>query len=294
MNQVKEVSMKTPLKENSNEVLPYYMADPIFQQFQKAKRMILESDQDRIYVVTGREGLGKSKLARQLAYSIDPTISLDRIVFTSEDFKSAIKKAKKGQAIIFDECFRGLSSKGSISKENKELVELLMECRQLNLVIFLVLPSFFLLEKYAAIFRSTALFNVMASKKNFKLRYFKVYNYHQKKLLYIFGKQMMDYSKPKIKKSWRFYNKEVPSIDFDAYKVKKEKSLHTTTPKQEIDKKMQQRNYLLYILHKEHNYTYVKLNQVLKDGGFSINESVIGRYIRDVAKKDKRQETSIL
>jgi len=70
-------------------------------------------------------------------------------------------KTKKGQCIIFDEAFTGLSSRGALSGINKALVGLMMQMRQKNLFVIMVLPTFFMLDKYAAIFRAKALIHVM-------------------------------------------------------------------------------------------------------------------------------------
>ncbi len=277
-------------KDLNKEDLPFYVATPIFNQLRKGYKKVTEGDQDRIYVVTGREGLGKSTLAMQLAYSVDPNLSLDNIVFTANQLEKRIKEAKRFIAIIFDESFSGLSSKGAISKENKRLVRLLMMCRQRNLFIFIVLPSFFLLEKYVGIFRSTALFNVLASRKNFKLRYYKVYNYRQKRLLYIKGKNLMDYSKPKIPKSYRFYRKLPPTIDEKAYRLKKLITFRDDGKEESEESKIiKQRNFLFYVLNENYDLSYTGIAKLLEEGDMGLNESVIGRIVRDVSKK--RQKT---
>ncbi len=271
-----------------NDDLPFYISPLIKQQLEKGRDKVLKADQDRIYIVTGREGLGKSKLARQLSYVCDSTMDLSRIVFTPKEFHKAVVRAKRGQAIIFDECFNGLSSKSSISKENKQLVRLLMECRSKNLFIFLVLPSFFLLEKYAALFRATALFNVLASRKNFKLRYYKVYNYRDKRLLYILGKGLMDYSKPKIFLSHRFYNKEIPTVDYDAY-VKKKNSFfnYHGDDEPEETKHMLQRGVFSYTLKEKYGLSYVSQAKLLKKYGCHVVPHVLSHYAKDVPKKSK-------
>ena len=283
--------MKTNLKKDLNkEDFPFYVATPIFNQLRKGYKKVTEGDQDRIYVVTGREGLGKSTLTMQLAYVVDPNLSLNNIVFTANQLEKRIKEAKRFTAIIFDEGFSGLSSKGAISKENKRLVRLLMMMRQRNLFLFIVLPSFFLLEKYVGIFRSTALFNVLASRKNFKLRYYKVYNYQKKKELYIKGKNLMDYSRPKIPKSYRFYRKLPPTIDEKAYRAKKLQTFRDDgVEENEESKIMKQRNFLFYILKENYDLSYIGIAKLLDECGFGLNESVIGRIVRDVSKK--RQKT---
>ena len=277
-------------KDLNKDDLPFYVATPIFNQLRKGYKKVTEGDQDRVYVITGREGLGKSTLTMQLAHVVDPNLSLSNIVFTANQLEKRIKEAKQFTAIIFDEGFSGLSSKGAISKENKRLVRLLMMMRQRNLFLFIVLPSFFLLEKYVGIFRSTALFNVLASRKNFKLRYYKVYNYKQKRILYIKGKSLMDYSRPKIPKSYRFYKKLPPTIDEKAYRLKKLETFRDDGKEEsEEGKIIKQRNYLFYVLNQKHKLSYVEIAKLLEKGGFGLNESVIGRIVRDVSKK--RQKT---
>jgi len=277
-------------KDLNKEDLPFYVASNIFNQLRKGYKKVTEGDQDRIYVVTGREGLGKSTLAMQLAYVVDPNFNLDNVVFTAKQFEDRLRGVKKHTAIIHDESFSGLSSKGAISRENKRLVRLLMMCRQRNLFIFIVLPSFFLLEKYVGIFRSTALFNVLASRKNFKLRYYKVYNYKQKRELYIKGKNLMDYSRPKIPKSYRFYKKLPPTIDEKTYRLKKLETFRDEHIEiTEESKTIKQRNFLFYILKEKYKLSYTGIAKLLEVGGIGLNESVIGRIVRDVSKK--RQKT---
>ena len=83
---------------------------------------------------------------------------------------------------------------------NKKIVEALMEVGQRNLVIFIVLPTIFLLEMYAAVLRSHALFHIYKTAD--KRRAYKIYNDAKKKELYLRGKtKYMSYAKPPIKKA---------------------------------------------------------------------------------------------
>ena len=273
-------------KDLNKEDLPFYVASDIFNQLRKGYKKVTEGDQDRVYVVTGREGLGKSTLTMQLAYVVDQNISLNNIVFTANQLEKRIKESKQFTAIIFDEGFSGLSSKGAISRENKRLVRLLMMMRQRNLFLFIVLPSFFLLEKYVGIFRSTALFNVLASRKNFKLRYYKVYNYHKKKELYIKGKNLMDYSRPKLPKSYRFYRKLPPTIDEKAYRLKKLETFRDDgIIETEESKHLKQRSILSAYLKVKHGLDYTKQSKLLESYGCGVVESNLSRNAKDVAEK---------
>jgi len=178
----------------------YHMHDRIKAKWDKIKDgRLAKYDEDRIYACDGMEGIGKSLFVLQQAAYIDPTIlddskdgkhKLPRICFNVMEFIDAIRDNKSTlthtKAIIFDEAFRGLSSKAALSKNNKLLVTALMEARQQNLVIFLVTPSFFMLEFYGAVLRSQALFHVVKARKT-RQRYVRVFGRKQKALLYQVG-----------------------------------------------------------------------------------------------------------
>lgn len=258
----------------------FHVSKKIKYQFEKAKSKVIEGDQDRVYIITGREGLGKSTLALQFAYLFDSTFCIEDIVFNADEFEKRIREVPKNKAIVFDECFNGLSSKGSLSKENKRLLRLLQECRQRNLFIFLVLPSFFLLEKYAGIFRSTSLFNVLSSKKNYKLRYYKVYNYNQKKRLYILGKSLMDYSKPYIQEKHRFFKKLPPTIDEEAYRKKKLDAFNDVNEEKlsaSQEKYILQRDALIKFCLTEFGVTQNRLSEVISSSAHPLDRSQISR-----------------
>ncbi len=271
--------MKTQKTWNEDDIP--YVATGFAKQLDKSKKIVTNSDQDRVFVYDGREGVGKSTVAMQHAFYLDNKLTLDNVVFTSKDFKSRIRSLSRHRALIWDESFKGLSSKGALSKENRKIVTLLQECRQRNLYIFIVLPTIFLLETYAAIFRSHALIHAGSYKHNFKLRYYKVYNYTNKKLLYLLGKKLYNYSKPKITRSYRFYSKLPPTIDPKEYRDKKEeafKDVDRTEP--EETKAIKQRNYLMYILNKEYKLKYGEIAEKLSKKGIGIDKSTIGKHIR--------------
>ena len=207
-------------------------------------------DEDRVYITDGRERSGKSLFSIQQAAYIDPSIlnDLSRITFTTEDTLKAIRNTKstntETKVIIFDEAFRGLSSKSAISKVNKQIVQALMEMGQSNIVLFLNSPSFFLLETYPAVLRSNALFHIEKVKGSRK-RFFKGYNEEKKGDLYRIG----------IRKGWRyniktnfrdwFFEKYPGGDDFERrYRAKKYKSLRdmgeslTEKPVAEITKEI--------------------------------------------------------
>jgi len=220
-------------------------------------------DEDRAYVVDGRERVGKSLFAIQQAAYIDETILddgedgtlLPRITFSQEETLKAIRETKstpnETKCIIYDEAFRGLSSKSAVSKVNKSLVSALQEMGQNNLVLFVVTPSFFLLELYCAVLRTTALFHIVKSKKS-NVRSFKCFNEKKKNTLYQVGvrKGWGYYVKTKLKDN--FFNKYPGGDEFEQrYRKKKLMAIRDSEPEKigRTHKWMEQRNNLIKICH---------------------------------------------
>ena len=264
----------------------YYMNPKLKNLWDSLKEGKLENkDEDRVYIVDGRERSGKSVFALQQAAYIDPTLTVDRICFTPEEFVNAIKNGKPGQVIVFDEAFRGLSSSSSRSKINLMIKRALMEMGQRNLVIFIVLPSFFLLDIYAAMLRSNALFHIYRDSKN-RRGQFRVYNYNKKNALYQIGlKRGWSYSNPKTKFRDRFFNKY--PIDQEAYRAKKAQSLHTvdSLEAEEKDSKyLNQRDILLNYLYQQHFDSLSKLSAMLSTLNISLTKQALSLICAKVAK----------
>ena len=199
----------------------FYMDGYLNKNLTTAKK-IIKKDWDMVIVVDGAEGSGKSVLSQQAAYFCDPTLNLDRIVFTPNEFRKAIIKAKPYQAVIYDEAYTGLSARATMSMINRALVSMLAEIRQKNLFVFVVMPTFFDLDKYVALWRSRALINVYTG-DNFERGFFKFFNKSRKKDLYINGKKYYNYNKPDANFIGRFPNHY--TVDEVAYKKKKRNSL---------------------------------------------------------------------
>ena len=104
---------------------------------------------------------------------------------------------------------------------NRTLISMLAEIRQKNLFVFVVMPCFFDLDKYVALWRSRVLIHVYTD--GFKRGYFCFYNVDKKKELYMLGKKFYAYGKPKCNFYGRFTDYYV--IDETAYRLKKKNSL---------------------------------------------------------------------
>jgi len=182
----------------------------------------VHKDLDMVIVVDGYEGAGKSVITQQVAKYVDPTFDISRIVFTPNTFRKAIVDAKQYQAIVYDESYTGLSSRQAMSRVNKALIQMIAEIRQKNLFVFIVMPSFFDLDKYIALHRSRALIHVYMT-EGFKRGQFAFYNIDKKKDLYVNGKKFYSYFNPKPNFFGNFGNHYV--VDETEYRKLKKLSL---------------------------------------------------------------------
>jgi len=203
----------------------YYMDAKLKQNLDFCKK-IIRKNWDIIWIVDGKEGCGKSLLSRQIASYVDPSFKgeegLNRIAFSPDEFKEAVLSAQKYQAVIFDEAFRGLGSRSAMSTTNKTINEMLMEMRQRNLFVLLVLPSFFELDKYPAVHRSLGLIHVLKG-KGWTRGTYRYFDSKRKKKMYLMGKKTYSYC---TKRNFRGrFVKEFDPVDEQEYENKKTESL---------------------------------------------------------------------
>ncbi len=230
----------------AKEEISYHISGKLEEKWKNLSKKIIKKNGDRVYVVGGRERGGKSTWVFQQAKYIDHFFNIKRICFTPEQFLDQIRTAPPGGVVVFDEAFRGFSSKSTLSKVNKMLVQAMMEVGRRNLVIFIVLPSYSLLENYVAIHRSHALFQVY-ERKDALYRGWRCYNRKKKAQIYFKSKRsygITPYTPTKLK--GKFFIKRitlngkkvlVPYTTFDikAYDDKKFKAFGTGTDQKEND-----------------------------------------------------------
>lgn len=227
---------------------------------------------------------------------------LPRITFSSKETLNAITKSKSNDSItrviIFDEAFRGMSSKGALSSENKDLTTALMEMGQNNMVLWIVSPSFFLLELYPAILRSNALFHVKKEKKKkgkntTRKRIVRIFNYRKKAILYQLGLRKGWGYNIATKQRVNFYNVYPGGKDFEwRYRLKKRLSLRDG---QEKDKKKKeeskwkfQRDKLIAGLYYELK-SLRNLSDKLKVFGVKMSPMQIGLIVKKMENKEEKE-----
>tara|TARA_R100001530_G_scaffold50970_1_gene37842 strand:+ start:2282 stop:3196 length:915 start_codon:yes stop_codon:yes gene_type:complete len=273
-------------KKTDKEFLQYHIDPKILKKWDKLREgKLKKKDEDRVYIVDGRERTGKSVLTLQFAKYIDPTFNVDRVCFSPDEFLKQIREAPAGSCVIFDEAFRGLSSKGSQSKINKKIVQAMMEMGQRNLIVFIVLPTFFLLELYAAVLRSNCLFHVYKDKKG--KRMYKTYNFSKKSVLFNYGKKKgFSYAIPKVSvrsTGGKFFN--IYSISEKKYRQKKLDSLGDTEliREEEEGKYLVEKRKLLAFIKIYCDLTIKKAEEVLKP----LNVRASTRTIAEALAKSK-------
>lgn len=199
----------------------YYMDGYLKTNLDKIKSVI-DKNWDFIFVVDGKERRGKTVMAQQMAYYCDPTFNMSRMVFNNEQFYEAVDKAEKYQAIVFDEAYSATNTSSAMSKIAIALKTKLTMIGKKNLYIFIVLPPFFDLNKYIAIWRSAALIHVYTG-DNFERGFFSFYDDERKKKLYIFGKKEYNYGVTKPNFYGRFTDRWI--VDVKEYEKKKDDAI---------------------------------------------------------------------
>lgn len=232
------------------------------------KKKVLHEDWDGLIIVDGIEGTGKSTKAQQIGGFFDPTLNMDRIVFTAEEFERAIINAKKGQCVIWDEA--DMASSDSVKKQNKALKRRLQLIREKNLFIIIVAPYIFMLDKYLVVGRARALIHCYT--KEFKRGFFSFYNQNRLKSLVIRGSRNWNYrvTNPNfrgryVKGYW---------VDEKEYRKKKrEQSQANSEVEESVDKRYE------WI-----GNAYYKLKLKQKDIGiiFGLDQSQISRIINNL------------
>ena len=178
------------------KAIDYYIDNVMLPELKRIKIAVTKKDRDYVMVVDGEEGSGKSVLTQQLAKALDPKFNIDNICFNADQFMSRLKTAPKHSCIVLDEAYNSANSRATLTEVNRSMVGVATEMRQRNLYVIFVIPSFFDLDKYFALWRCRCLIHVYFAKDGSRGRYI-LFPKSAKKYLYLTGKKFYDYSKPK-------------------------------------------------------------------------------------------------
>lgn len=132
------------------------------------KKGIRSKNKDRVSVIGGYEGMGKSNLLLQMwSYwtndLLGVTITKDHIVYigdNKETFASALKSADKYWMVTHDEAVRDLYGRKAMSNFNTSLNQMYAVIRGRNLHTILVIPSILDLDSFFRRRRVTTYYHV--------------------------------------------------------------------------------------------------------------------------------------
>jgi len=256
----------------TDKKISFHLTPRLQKNLDEIKEKLQKKDKDHPIIIDGYEGSGKSVFGMQISKYVDPTLCLDRICMNPQQFKDAIIKAQPHQAVIFDEAFTGLSARSSLSEINRMLVSMMMQMRQKNLFVVVILPNVFMLDKYVALSRAAGLFHIWEKKGR---HYWRCFNRNKLKRLILTGSKTYTYHQVAKFVSYKgnFYGKYV--IDEDAYRDKKRKALEEAEENIKEHKYIIQRNLLIYILIKELGLTQTKVAKLCKKHKIPLTQQAV-------------------
>ena len=202
--------------KQSPPYLSFHVDKRLLKFLDVVKSKLISKDKDYVMLIDGYEGVGKSTFAQQAGMYVDPTLNLDRVCMTADEFKNQIINAQKGQCVIYDEAVTGMSSGESITRIGRLLKSMMMQMRQKNLFVIVILPSVFELNKYAVLSRARSLFHMYEASG--KIGYWVGYNKKDVRQLYLKGKKTYSYKVYSMFRG-RFGGKY--TVNEEAYRKKK-------------------------------------------------------------------------
>ena len=244
-------------------------------------------DFDNVIVVDGAVGSGKSVFTQICAYyGSKGKLTMDKVTFSPQEFREAVLKCEKYDHIIFDEAFRGLSGRATMTQTNRILIEMLQEIRQKNLTIWIVLPSIWDLDSYVSKHRCRGLFNIYMG-KNLERGYFRFYAKETIRYFLANSKQKYTYPPYKNRSFWGRFKLFYP-LGEQEYRDRKYKAFQTPD-QHEMDKSIRfkdQCDATWYALKKDMGMNYSQIARLFESfTEFPVTYKQIGRRIEHFAKK---------
>jgi hypothetical protein len=187
-------------------------------------KKIVKKNFDATIIIVGAEGSGKSTLGFVISqYLINNKLTINNVAEGSADALDKLEQMPDGSLIIVDEAELLFSSRETMSKEQRQLTQVMKVIRQKNMILVLITPVFFDLASYIAVSRSLFLIRTYTDKE-FNRGKFCYWGKKKKLRLYHEGKKRFgSYSKPKADFFGKFTN-YIPPFN-DEYLALKRRSL---------------------------------------------------------------------
>lgn len=243
-----------------------------------------KKDKDAVYCVDGMERCGKSVfslvLGAYVASCLKSPFDLSNICLSPQEFRDKCMDAEKNSVIIYDEAHRGMASARTLSEINNILKDLMMEMGQRNLFVLIILPSFFLLDKYAALFRTRGLFHIY-EKKGMR-GFWCFFNRKHKLRLYQYGKKDFNYNCMRWPRFRGRFLDQYP-IDESQYRKKKSESFIEKKRNTRAEAWMEQRDKLIWLIHLKWQKSVLTgaptITKLCKSVGLALEQRQIGKIL---------------
>lgn len=221
------------LESGSKDPESFYMDSLLAERLSFIEHKLIKKNWDVVILLDGIEGSGKSTLALQIAWVLSKgKLNMQSLILGLEDAPDKLEKANQGDVFVIDEGSLSFSSRETMKREQVELIKIFNVIRQKNLVLIVVAPSFFDLNKYISVSRSRCLIHVYTDDQLVRGR-FAFFNQKRKNILYTEGKKNYNtYVKPEANFYGRFlqfnplgeeYDKAKERSLFEAFQSRKKR-----------------------------------------------------------------------
>ena len=252
------------------KVQEHYVNDWLYDNLQLLGKRV-ELKWDGLLYIGGKEGDGKSTLAGQIAWVLDPTYNIDRCIFTPQQFIDAVENAQPKQAIVYDEAQDVFDSYSGRDPQSRIIKSLLTRIRRKQLYIIIVAPDFWRINKYLFIQRSLCF--ILVYSVGLRRGAFRFYGDKAKHRLYIKGKkeENIDVSDPDF---FGNFTNWFP-LDDEAYNDKKEAAEREIGKRK--DDAMDAKKYARDVRDSQIRLLgWLNTNRWLKKGGFKAGTGFLG------------------
>ena len=244
-----------------------------------AIKMILKKNWDCFFMIDGLEGSGKSTLGLTCAwYLSDTQFTKDNICKNAKEAIEKLSSFPEESVLIIDEGDLAFSSREGFNSEQKLLINLTKIIRFRRLILIIIAPTFFDLNKGISVRRSKFLLHVYTDKQLNRGR-FAYFGPKKKQMLYELGKKNYgSYSRPKSDFIGSFTDfKFMP----DYQEVKNE--IVDSMLKNSVEKSRfkVQRDFLLRYIKKKEHLTYEVMEKIFESCEYPIKKDQIFNIFKE-------------
>jgi hypothetical protein len=125
----------------------------ITKNLEGIRKHYINNDNDYCMIVDGKEGTGKSTEGIKYCRTVDKDFRVEQVAFSASEFLTKLQESKVKKALLWDEAEAGAFSRDSVGSINKLVVKALMVSRAKKIFLVMVIPSFFLIDKYLRMHR---------------------------------------------------------------------------------------------------------------------------------------------